>query len=130
MWFYVSIIFHFNTLMFNIHFYLKWTFFLIYQFISILIKDEDYSWMSVFIRPYKKAELNATIHCIQIITNTHDVTMHVKRDIVKTISYMYKLPIYRISRNFSEDLILALITNVFSSRKLSIANNTSRLNIM
>ena len=76
-----------------------------------------------------KAELNDTIHCIQIITNTHDVTMQVKRDIGKTILYMYKLPIYRTSRNFSEDLILALIAIVFSSRKLSIANNTSRLNI-
>ena len=32
---------------------------------------------------------------------------------------------YRISRNFSEDLILALLARIFSSLKLCIANNTS-----
>ena len=37
---------------------------------------------------------------------------------------------YRISRNFSEDLILALLARLFSSLKLCIANNTSCLEIM
>ena len=37
---------------------------------------------------------------------------------------------YRISRNFSEDPILALLARLFSSLKLIIANNTPRLDIM
>ena len=37
---------------------------------------------------------------------------------------------YRLSRNFSEDLILALLVRLFSSLKLCIANNTTRLDII
>ena len=37
---------------------------------------------------------------------------------------------YHISRNFSKDLILALLVRLFSSLKLCIANNTSCLEIM
>ena len=37
---------------------------------------------------------------------------------------------YHVRRNFSEDLILALLARRFSSRKLLITNNISRLEIM
>ena len=36
---------------------------------------------------------------------------------------------YHTSRNFSEDVILALLARLFSSPKLSIANNASHLDI-
>ena len=39
-----------------------------------------------------KTELNAVLHCIQLFTNTCEVTMQVKRAIVKAI--LHKLPIF------------------------------------
>ena len=37
---------------------------------------------------------------------------------------------YRISRNFSEDLIMALLVRLFSSQKFCNANNTFRVDAM
>ena len=44
--------------------------------------------------------------------------------------FMNQWPGYCISRNFSEDLILALLVRLFSLLKLCIANNTSHLEII
>ena len=43
-----------------------------------------------FVCPYKKAELSSMFHCIQIFTNTCEVTVQIKRAIGKAI--LHKLP--------------------------------------
>ena len=46
------------------------------------------------------------------------------------LKILWEVFVYDISRNFSKDPILALLAKLFSSLKLSIANNTPPLDIM
>ena len=67
--------------------------------------------------------------------------LHLVTDLAKYLFYVSSLHLqelyikglfsqYHISRNFSEDPILAIVVRLFSSLKLCILNNTSHLDIM